>query len=148
MWRPLCAWVPHGDVRIISDHLLRQHLHVDVRVVELLPHLPQLAHGVVQITFTFAPAGREQNHVSALVHRPLSVVGFGHPGLTPVVEGDPSGGLLLAEEGWRLHLGVAEAQVLVEVIQAIDKVTYVTSKYLKVIDVRQCTQNSGIFFLI
>lgn len=129
---------------VVSDHLLRQHFHVDVRVVELLPHLPQLTHGVVQITFTFAPAGEEQKHVSLLLHRTLFLslwlVGFYRPGVTPVVEGDPSGGLLLAEEGWRLHLGVAEAQVLVEVIQAVDKVAYVTSEYLKIEDVRECTQ--------
>lgn len=50
--------------------------------------------------------------------------------LTPVVEGDSGGGLLLAEEGWRLHLGVAEAQVLVEIIEAVDKVTYMTAEHL------------------
>lgn len=54
------------------------------------------------------------------------------PCLRPVVEGDSSGGLLLAEEGWGLHLGVAEAQVLVEIVQAIDKVTYMTAEHLKV----------------
>lgn len=117
---------------------------MDVRVVELLPHLPQLTHGVVQITFTFAPAGEEQNHASLLLHRTLFLslwlVGCCRPGVTPVVEGDPSGGLLLAEESWRLHLGVAEAQVLVEVIQAVDKVAYVTSEYLKITDVREHTQ--------
>lgn len=140
MWRSPCTWVPHGDMGIVSDHLLRQHFHVDVRVIELLPHLPQLAHGVVQITFAFTPAGEEQNHVSALLHGALPLIGLGHPGLPPVMEGDPSGRLLLAEEGWRLHLGVAEAQVLMEVIQAIDKVAYVTSKYLKMKGVSQCTQ--------
>lgn len=112
---------------------------MDVRVVELLPHLPQLAHGVVQITFAFTPAGEGQNHVSALLHGALALIGLGHPSLTPVMEGDPSSRLLLAEEGWGLHLGVAEAQVLMEVIQAIDKVAYVTSKYLKMEDVSQCT---------
>lgn len=50
--------------------------------------------------------------------------------LRPVVEGDPGGGLLLAEEGWGLHLGVAEAQVLVEIIEAVDEVTYVTAQHL------------------
>lgn len=60
------------------------------------------------------------------------------PRLRPVVEGDSSGGLLLAEEGWGLHLGVAEAQVLVEIIKAIDKVTYMTAKHLKVEDDRSC----------
>ncbi|TNN64790.1 hypothetical protein EYF80_024985 [Liparis tanakae] len=49
----------------------------------------------------------------------------------PVVEGDPSGGLLLAEEGWRLHLGVAEAQILVEIIKAVDKVTNMAAQHLK-----------------
>lgn len=63
---------------------------------------------------------------------------FCRPGVTPVVEGDPSGRLLLAEEGWRLHLGVAEAQVLVEVIQAVDKVAYVTPEYLKIKHVAEC----------
>lgn len=51
------------------------------------------------------------------------------------MEGDPSGGLLLAEEGWRLHLGVTEAQVLMQVIQAVDKVAHMSSKYLKTKDV-------------
>lgn len=51
--------------------------------------------------------------------------------LRPVVEGDPSGGLLLAEEGWRLHLGVAEAQVLMEIIKAIDEVTHMTAQHLE-----------------
>lgn len=64
--------------------------------------------------------------------------GVCRPGATPVVEGDPSGRFLLAEEGWRLHLGVAEAQVLVEVIQAIDKVAHVTPEYLKIKDVAEC----------
>lgn len=48
------------------------------------------------------------------------------------MEGDPRGRLLLAEEGRRLHLGVAEAQVLVEVVQAIDKVAYMTSEHLNI----------------
>lgn len=43
---------------VVSDHLLGQHLHMDVGVVELLPHLPQLPHGVVQVAFALAPAGR------------------------------------------------------------------------------------------
>lgn len=121
---------------VVSHHLLRQHLHVDVRVVELLPHLPQLTHGVVQVTFPFAPAGEEPNRVSGLPHRTLflfaCLLGFCRPGVPPVVKGDPSGRLLLTEKGWRLHLGVAEAQVLVEVIQAVDKVAYVTSEDLKI----------------
>lgn len=135
---------------VVSHHLLRQHFHVDVRVVELLPHLPQLTHGVVQITFTFAPAGEEYSHASLLIHQTLFLslslwlAGFCHPGLTPVVEGDPSGRLLLAEEGGRLHLGVAEAQVLMEVIQAVDKVAYVTSEYLKIKEVKEPTQCSSL----
>lgn len=52
------------------------------------------------------------------------------------MEGDPCGRLLLAEESWRLHLGVAEAQVLMEIIKAIDKVAYMTAKHLKVEDDR------------
>lgn len=52
----------------------------------------------------------------------------------PVVEGDSSGGFLLAEEGWGLDLGVAETQVLVQIVKAIDKVTYVTAEHLKVED--------------
>lgn len=51
--------------------------------------------------------------------------------LAPVVEGDSSGRLLLTEEGWWLHLGVAEAQVLVEVVQAVDKVTDMTTQHLE-----------------
>lgn len=54
--------------------------------------------------------------------------------LPPVVEGDSSGGLLLAEKGWRLHFGVAEAQVLMEIIEPIDKVAYMTAEHLKVKD--------------
>lgn len=49
-------FVPHGDMGVVANHLLRQHLHMDVGVVELLPHLPQLPHGVVQIAFALAPA--------------------------------------------------------------------------------------------
>lgn len=44
-------------MRVVSDHLLRQHLHMDVSVVELFPHLSQLTHGVVQIAFALTPAG-------------------------------------------------------------------------------------------
>lgn len=60
---------------VVSDHLLRQHFHVDVCVVELLPHLPQLTHGIVQITFTFTPAEEEQRYVSLLqrAHSPWLV---------------------------------------------------------------------------
>lgn len=47
------------------------------------------------------------------------------------MEGDSSGRLLLAEEGWRLHLRVAEAQVLVKIIKAINKVTYMAAQHLK-----------------
>lgn len=108
---------------------------MDVSVVELLPHLPQLTHGVVQVTFTLTPAGEGPEHVSQV----RSQVALGRPGVTPVVEGDPRGGLLLAEEGRRLHLGVAEAQVLVEVIQAIDKVAYMTPEHLKINVVTECT---------
>lgn len=53
-------------------------------------------------------------------------------GLGPVVEGDSSGRLLLAEEGRRLHLGVAEAQVLMEIIQAVDKVANMAAQHLEV----------------
>lgn len=52
------------------------------------------------------------------------------PCLRPVVEGDSSGRLLLAEKGWRLHLGVAEAQVFMEVVKAINKVSYMTAQHL------------------
>lgn len=55
--------VPHGDMGIVPDHLLRQHLHVDVGVVELLPHLPQLTHGVVQIALTFTPVGDREESI-------------------------------------------------------------------------------------
>lgn len=48
--------IPHGDMGVVTDHLLRQHLHMDVGVIELLPHLPQLTHGIVQIAFALAPA--------------------------------------------------------------------------------------------
>lgn len=65
--------VPHGDVGVVSHHLLRQHLHVDVGVVKLLPHLPQLTHGVVQVTFTLTPAGEGREHVSLRLHRPGSL---------------------------------------------------------------------------
>lgn len=54
--RRACKRVPHGDVGVVADHLLRQHLHVDVGVVELLPHLPELTHGIMQITFALTPA--------------------------------------------------------------------------------------------
>lgn len=50
-----------------------------------------------------------------------------HSCLRPVVEGDSSGRLLLAEEGRRLDLGVAEAQVFMEVVKAIDKVAHMTA---------------------
>lgn len=53
----MCVCAPHGDMGVVSDHLLRQHLHMDVAVVELFPHLPQLTHGIVQVAFTLAPAG-------------------------------------------------------------------------------------------
>lgn len=46
------------------------------------------------------------------------------------MEGDSSGRLLLAEEGWGLHLGVAEAQIFMKVVQAIDKVTNMTAQHL------------------
>lgn len=57
--------LPHGDVGVVANHLLRQHLHMDVGVVELLAHLSQLPHGVVQVAFALAPAGRggrERSH--------------------------------------------------------------------------------------
>ncbi len=53
----MCVCVPHGDMGVVSNHLLRQHLHMDVCVVELFPHLPQLTHGIVQIAFALTPAG-------------------------------------------------------------------------------------------
>lgn len=46
------------------------------------------------------------------------------------MEGDSGGRLLLAEEGWGLHLGVAEAQVLMKVVKTVDKVTYVAAQHL------------------
>lgn len=58
--------VPHGDVGVVSDHLLRQHLHMNVGVIELFPHLPQLTHGVVQITFTFAPADHRGGNIQSV----------------------------------------------------------------------------------
>lgn len=54
------------------------------------------------------------------------------------MEGDSSGRFLLAEEGWGLHLGVAEAQVLVQIVKAIDKVTYMTAEHLNVEDNGSC----------
>lgn len=51
--------LPHSDMRIISHQLLRKNLHVDVCVVELFPHLPQLTHSIVQVPFTLAPAARQ-----------------------------------------------------------------------------------------
>lgn len=48
------------------------------------------------------------------------------------MEGDSGGRLLLAEEGWGLHLGVAEPQVFVKVVEAVDEVTHMTSQHLQV----------------
>lgn len=69
-WR-LWMSVPHGDVGVVANHLLRQHLHMDVGVVELLAHLPQLPHGVVQVAFALAPAGprrRGNGHIITSSH--------------------------------------------------------------------------------
>ena len=46
-------------MRVVSHHLLRQHLHMDVCVIELLPHLSQLTHGIVQVALAFTPAGHK-----------------------------------------------------------------------------------------
>lgn len=55
---PEISVLPHGDVRIVPHQLLRQNLHMDVCVVELLPHLPQLAHSIMQVALPLAPAER------------------------------------------------------------------------------------------
>lgn len=47
------------------------------------------------------------------------------------MEGDSGGRLLLAEEGGWLHLGVAEAQVLVEVVEPVDEVAHVAAEHLE-----------------
>ncbi len=66
---------PHGDMRIISHQLLGQNLNMDVSVVELFSHLSQLTHGIVQVTFTFAPdqthrdESRTQNIIWTLDYR-------------------------------------------------------------------------------
>lgn len=123
--------VPHGDVGVVSDHLFRQHLHMNVGVVELLPHLPQLTHGVVQIAFALTPAstwGKKFMCQSIQSSSPPPPA----PPCRPVVEGHSRGRLLLAEEGRWLHLRVTEAKVLVEIIKAVDKVTHMTSKHLNV----------------
>lgn len=51
---------------VVSHHLLGQHLHVDVGVVELFSHLPELPHGVVQIAFTLAPAGHRGSQATSV----------------------------------------------------------------------------------
>lgn len=51
--------------------------------------------------------------------------------LRPVVEGDSGGRLLLAEEGGWLHLGVAEAQVLVQVVEPVDEVAHMAAEHLE-----------------
>lgn len=48
---------------VVSQHLLRQHLHVDVCVVELLPHLSQLTHGVVQVAFALTPGHHKDKKI-------------------------------------------------------------------------------------
>lgn len=45
---------------VVSDHLLRQHLHMDICVIELFSHLPQLPHGVMQVPLTFAPVRHKE----------------------------------------------------------------------------------------
>lgn len=55
----MCVCVPHCDMGVVSHHLLRKHLHMDVCVIELLPHLPQLTHGIVQVALAFTPAAHK-----------------------------------------------------------------------------------------
>lgn len=33
---------PHGNMGVVPSHLLTEHLHMDVSVIKLFPHLPQL----------------------------------------------------------------------------------------------------------
>lgn len=47
------------------------------------------------------------------------------------MERDSGGRLLLAEEGGWLHLGVAEAQVLVQVVEPVDEVAHVAAEHLE-----------------
>lgn len=42
---------------VVSHQLLREHLNMDVCVIELLAHLPELAHGIVKVALSFAPTG-------------------------------------------------------------------------------------------
>lgn len=132
---------------------------MDVSVIELLPHLPQLAHSIVQVALSLTPAGATQRkfnvfrkrlttqlslqlpchyfsfYVSCLPSLPQSnaLIDRWPPPptaccCTPVVEGHSGCRLLPAEGGRRLHLRVPEAQVFVEVIEAVDKVTCVSAQ--------------------
>ena len=89
------------DVREVVLHGVREHVDVHVQAVEDLAHLLDLA---------------------------LDIVDEALP-LAPVVQYEAGGALVLDEKARRLELVIAEAHVLVQVVQAVEEVAHVTAEH-------------------
>lgn len=123
---------PHGDMREVSHHLLWQHLHMNVSVIKLLPHLPQLTHGVVQVTFTLTPVDHTGRIFNSFLKRLKPQLMPDNISVFPYATScnhRPSCSSLTWSRGWlqwlispdrRRRLGAAP-QVFMEVVRAIDK---------------------------
>lgn len=106
---------PHGDMGVVPNHLLTEHLHMDVGVIKMFPHLPQLTHSKVQAALSLTPAGDRQRKSNVFLKRLttqlflVSISAFMSVVMSPVCPSPTlrSVLLLLAEEGQRLRLGVA-----------------------------------------
>ena len=109
----LLAWrcqVHHGHLVVVKletqnvvdlriPHLLRHYTDLQLLAIDL-PNLPQLSTHIAEKAVPFGGVVKEHS----------------------------LGSFPSAEESWRLHLGVAKSQVLVQVVQSIQEVPEVASK--------------------